>query len=155
MAANPHEVLGVEEDASEDSVKKRYKRVSKMFHPDKHDQDPSSKFFFQMIVDAYTKIKRSREKIELPRIEDKRKKEKKEKDLELERDKRSQEKTKLRAETPVIVPGTNITENDIRILGEQIKDPWFQQPFELTDFFGDVAIPENKKKDMRPKSSRA
>jgi DnaJ-class molecular chaperone len=136
---NPHHLLGVDENIDHDELKKRYKTVCKMFHPDKHNQDKSAVFVFQLVKDAYDKIKSSRKKINIPKIPtitD------------------TKEKPVQQTQMPSIVPGTNISENDIRILGEQLKDPWFHPSFNLTDFFGDVSVPEKNKKDMRPQSSR-
>lgn len=143
---NPHILLGVDEDADDDVVRKRYKTVSKMFHPDKHQNDKSAVAIFQLLREAYDKIKESRKKIVIPKIP------------KVEKLSAKKDTPSTPAPTPIanpVVPGTNITENDIRILGEQIKDPWFHQDFSLTDFFGDVAIPEDKKSgNMRPSSSR-
>lgn len=134
---NPHHLLGVDENIDSDDLKKRYKTVCKMFHPDKHNQDKSAVFVFQLVKDAYDNIKSTRKKINIPKI------------------------PKIAATQPEvkkeesIVPGTNITENDIRILGEKFQDPWFHPSFNLTEFFGDVSVPDkNTKKDLRPESSR-
>lgn len=138
---NPYTVLGVEEDVNESDLKKRYKFVSKMIHPDKHAQDKSAVALFQIVKNAYENIKASKKKIELPVL-----------DPQLEHTEKSN--SQPLPKEPVIVPGTNITENDIRILGEQIKDPWFHQDFALTDFFGDVTVPDKKNDSMRPTSTR-
>ena len=136
---NPHHLLGVDENTDSEELHKRYKKVCKIFHPDKHNQDKSAVFVFQLVKDAYDKIKSSRKKIHIPKIP---------------KISDSKEQAAQPAQMPSIVPGTNITENDIRILGEQLKDPWFHPAFNLTDFFGDVSVPEKSKKDMRPQSSR-
>tara|TARA_B100001741_G_scaffold313747_2_gene321671 strand:- start:3309 stop:3749 length:441 start_codon:yes stop_codon:yes gene_type:complete len=144
---NPHHLLGVDENVDSDDLKKRYKTVCKMFHPDKHNQDKSSVFVFQLVKEAYENIKTSRKKIHIPKIP-------KIVDGEVKSETAKPEKPEEKKDAS-IVPGTNITENDIRILGEQLKDPWFHPSFSLTDFFGDVSVPEkNTKKDMRPQSSR-
>lgn len=142
--ADPHKLLGVSEAASVEEVRRRYKKVSRMFHPDKHESDRSAVFVFQMVSSAYKTLKEIRNRIELPLTED--------------------SKTKKEEAQPppsnVIVPGTNITENDIRVLGEKIQDPWFNPSFDLTEFFGDVAIPDKGEKkgstetSMRPRSTR-
>ena len=147
--ADPHKLLGVSETASLEEVRRRYKKVSKMFHPDKCDNDRSAVFVFQMVSSAYKTLKEVRNRIELPLTEDSKTKE---------------EETHPPPSTlsNVIVPGTNITENDIRVLGEKIQDPWFNPSFDLTEFFGDVAIPDKGEKSgskstetsMRPRSTR-
>ena len=136
---NPHNLLGVHETIEHEHLRKRYKEVCKMFHPDKHNQDKSAVFVFQLVKDAYEKIKESRKKINIPKIP------------KLTETPIKQTPTEQRPAP--IVPGTNITENDIRILGEQLKDPWFHPDFSLTDFFIDVSVPD-KKDAMRPVSSR-
>ena len=133
---NPYEVLGVDESLDEKSLKRRYKQLCKMYHPDKHEGDKTAIYLFQLIQKAYESLKET--KIVLPMMESK---------------KQSPPKSEP------VVPGTNISENDIRILGEKLKDPWFHPSFNLTEFFGDVAIPEENKKTsklntIRPRSSR-
>ena len=145
---NPHEILGVEEGVEPDSLKRRYKILSKMFHPDKHQNDKSAVFFFQLIKKSYDAIVSSREKIVIPDVKISKSKMQSSK-LKKEELSESQEH---RSEK--IIPGTNITQNDIRVLSEKLHDPWFQPEFSLTDFFGDVSIPKKKDKDMRPKSTR-
>ena len=129
---NPHEILGVQEGDDLSVIKQRFKTVSKMFHPDKHQNDKTAIALYQIIRSSYDSLKESKKKLVLPMI-----------DPQLDIKKKDdaaivQEKS--------VVPGTNITENDIRILGEQIKDPWFHPTFELTDFFGDITIPDKKNK---------
>lgn len=126
---NPHEILGVEESDDLDTIKQRFKKVSKMFHPDKHQQDASAVALYQIIRSSYDSLKESKKKISLPVMEP------------TIKQSSSTQKTKQE----VVVEGTNITENDIRILGERLKDPWFHPEFQLTEFFSDVMIPEKKK----------
>ena len=142
---NPHNILGVEEDVDDSELKKRYKFVSKIVHPDKHNNDKSAQSLFQIVKNAYDTIKNSRNKIYLPKVPEPVQDKQKPSDTKVE----TVQKTEVAA---------NITQEDlntIRILGQQLKDPWFNPNFNLTEFFGDVAIPEKKKStDMRPTSSR-
>ena len=142
---NPYNLLGIDEEVSYDDLKKRYKTVCKMFHPDKHGGDKSAVFIFQMITKAYNQIKESKKRTNIPKIP-------KIKQSDVDGKKQSEQINNHQS----IVPGTNITENDIRILGQQLKDPWFNPDFNLTDFFGDVAVPEKNENNntMRPVSTR-
>ena len=144
---NPHEILGVEEGIDADSLKRRYKILCKMFHPDKHQNDRSAVFFFQLIKKGYESLVSSREKIVIPDV-----KISKSKLPSSKQDTKKEEQSGRQKER--IIPGTNITQNDIRVLSEKLHDPWFQPEFSLTEFFGDVNIPKKKEKDMRPKSTR-
>ena len=147
---NPHEILGVEEGIEPDSLKRRYKILSKMFHPDKHQNDKSAVFFFQLIKKSYDSIVSSREKIVIPDVKISKSKIQSSRSRKEEKsDNQSQEHRNEK-----MIPGTNITQNDIRVLSEKLHDPWFQPEFSLTEFFGDVNIPKKKDKDMRPKSTR-
>ena len=56
----PYKILGLERSASDDEVKKRYKQLVHILHPDK-SQTPGTAFFFQMVLAAYEAIKKERE----------------------------------------------------------------------------------------------
>jgi len=120
---NPHIILGVQQDVDNEHLRKRYKKVCKMFHPDKHNNDPSAVALFQVVVDAYESIKASRKRITVE-------------DVEIENPTPKKE--------DVIIPGTNITQNDVKILGDYLKDPWFDPGFSLVEMFKDVDIPSRK-----------
>lgn len=140
---NPYTILGLDEGDDDKTLRVRYRKVTKMVHPDKHENDKSAVVLFQIVRQAYDTIKTSKNKIVLPGIIHKRE---------------AAEVEEKAAPVPQsIVPGTNITENDIRILGEQLKDPWFHPNFGLSELFGDVTIPEKEqtsKQVMRPSSTR-
>ena len=140
---NPHEILGVEEGADESTIRKRFKSLSKIYHPDKHNNDPSSIALYQIIRNSYDNLKESKKKIQLPMINsiDNNSKKREANDLKKRENQENDSNKK-----DIVVEGTNITENDIRILGEKFKDPWFHPSFELTEFFGDIRIPEKTKK---------
>lgn len=149
---NPHEILGVEEGIEPDSLKRRYKILSKMFHPDKHQNDKSAVFFFQLIKKSYDSIVSSREKIVIPDVKISKSKMQSSRQNIKEEEKSDNQSQEHRNEK--MIPGTNITQNDIRVLSEKLHDPWFQPEFSLTEFFGDVNFPKKKNKDIRPKSTR-
>ena len=50
----PHEILGVEPDASVPKVKKAYRRLSREKHPDKNPDNPEAVNEFIQITKAYT-----------------------------------------------------------------------------------------------------
>lgn len=54
---DPYEVLGVPRDASEDEIKKAYRRLAKEYHPDTHPNDPKAAAKMNEINAAYDYIK--------------------------------------------------------------------------------------------------
>ncbi|XP_071800229.1 uncharacterized protein [Asterias amurensis] len=50
---NPFEVLGVSSDASEEDIKKYYRRQCMLVHPDKNDQEHKSRKAFQILQKGY------------------------------------------------------------------------------------------------------
>lgn len=53
MTKNPYEVLGVNEGASMDEIKRAYRRKAKEYHPDLHPDDPKANEKMQQINEAY------------------------------------------------------------------------------------------------------
>ena len=137
---DPHKILSVPEDIDDSQLKKRYKKLCKLFHPDKLNNDETAVFFFTVIQEAYENIKKSREKFEIPMINSPKRHNN---DCNATNMKTKKEKE---SDKKIIVEGTNITDNDIRILGEKLQDPWFHPSFSLTEMFGDVNIPKKKDK---------
>lgn len=54
---DPYEVLGVSKDASDEEIKKAYKKLAKIYHPDKNKGNKSHEDKFKEVGDAYEKIK--------------------------------------------------------------------------------------------------
>lgn len=50
----PHEILGVEIDAELSKIKKSYRKLSRVMHPDKNPDDPDAVTKFIDITKAYT-----------------------------------------------------------------------------------------------------
>ncbi len=48
-----YEILGVEPDATQDQIKKAYRKLAKKYHPDSGGSDPASNARFQEISEAY------------------------------------------------------------------------------------------------------
>lgn len=56
MIDDPYKVLGVGKDASMDEVKKAYRKMAKLYHPDMHPNDPNASQKMNEINEAYDMI---------------------------------------------------------------------------------------------------
>ena len=59
---DPYEILGVNKDASNEEIKKAYRRLSLQHHPDRNGGSEASKLKFQEITGAYEKINENKSK---------------------------------------------------------------------------------------------
>ena len=57
MMEDPYQVLGVSRDASDEEIKKAYRKLAKKYHPDLHPGDQEAAKQMQRINAAYEKIK--------------------------------------------------------------------------------------------------
>ena len=117
---NPYLVLGVDESISDKELKTRYKAVCKMFHPDKYQGDKSAVIMFQIVQDAYDKIKYMRKKV---RVEE----------VVIECD--SKELTQTHQ-----IPVPNISHTDINALSQWVQNSYFHPDFNLMEYFQDVQV---------------
>ena len=57
MMDDPYQILGVSPDASDEEIKKAYRRLAKKYHPDLNPGDAEAAKKMQQINDAYERIK--------------------------------------------------------------------------------------------------
>ncbi|MBO5868698.1 MAG: J domain-containing protein, partial [Oscillospiraceae bacterium] len=57
MVSDPYKVLGVSPDASDDEIKKAYRRLAKQYHPDRNPGDQEAARRMKEINAAYEQIK--------------------------------------------------------------------------------------------------
>ncbi len=56
MIDDPYKVLGVSRDASQEEIKKAYRKLAKQYHPDLHPNDPEAAKKMNEINAAYDQI---------------------------------------------------------------------------------------------------
>ena len=57
MMEDPYKILGVSPDASDDEIKRAYRKLAKQYHPDLHPGDAEAARKMQQVNDAYERIK--------------------------------------------------------------------------------------------------
>ena len=54
---NPYKVLGVSQSASDEEIKKAFKKRSLKYHPDRNSEDPKANDKYSKVVNAYELLK--------------------------------------------------------------------------------------------------
>lgn len=147
---NPYKLLGCDETASRADVRERYRFLVRKLHPDKHAQDVSFVYLSTQLDAAYKSIKdlfaykdahatgRKRgEGDDRPWVAS---------PPSQRPDRRtvaSSSGVSLSSSAPHDT-GSDTTSTHARVttVGHVLRDPWFQQDFCLTDYFGDVPLPD-------------
>ena len=57
MTEDPYKILGVSPDATDEEIKRAYRRLAKQYHPDRNPGDAEAARNMQQINDAYERIK--------------------------------------------------------------------------------------------------
>ena len=57
MTEDPYKILGVSPDATDEEIKRAYRRLAKQYHPDRNPGDAEAARKMQQINDAYERIK--------------------------------------------------------------------------------------------------
>ena len=123
---DPYRLLGIDESCTESELKQRWKALRKIYHPDKCKLDKTATAIYQMLEDAYTKIKNVKEPIVLSKIQP----------------------TNPGKHSEIEIQ----TSSDVTTVGRQLLDPYFHPEFSLSELFGDVAIPEHAEKTKHTSS---
>lgn len=140
---NPYALLGVKEGCTEKELRTRYKAACKMFHPDKHGQDPTSIFVFQLIQRSYENIETMMKMPMCPKAQVNKPVIRGEERGREQREQREEKREKREKGSS----SKDLTREDIlQILGMPLEDPYFAQPFSLSDMFGDVEIKKEEAK---------
>ena len=57
MAKNYYDILGISKNASQDEIKKAYRKLAMQYHPDKNPGDKAAEEKFKQISEAYEILK--------------------------------------------------------------------------------------------------
>jgi molecular chaperone DnaJ len=69
MTKNYYDILGIDRNASEESIKKAYRKLAMKYHPDKNKKDPRAEEKFRDVTEAYEVLKNQQKKYQYDNYE--------------------------------------------------------------------------------------
>lgn len=120
---DPHKLLQVAEGCAPAELDRRYKELARLFHPDRMGSDPTASVVFQLIQEAYRRLKGAGS-APAPIV--------------LSRGPEKGSGAQHRPQRAAAPHGGGYA------LGERLHDPYFSTEFSLESYFDDVPVRRKK-----------